>query len=254
MNFSLTRTMTHGQTSMELTSTAPTWNVRLRLASRLAWIKYVGMFRCNCTTCTTVHHAHRHVQEGGGTTAIDQLAAAISSGNVTAADVETSFRRLFRSRIMLGMLDPPTYNPYNLYNNGSMYVLSAAHVELARQAAREGTCLYKNDKNVLPLDAATVGKVAVVGPNAAGTSLLLGNYAITPDVGVVSILDGISSAMLASESPSPAINWCVAKCRGWGVTLLCPTPTRVALCGPQHVVPWCRLLPAWARRRRGGFP
>ena len=103
MNFSLTRTMTHGQTSMELTSTAPTWNVRLRLASRLAWIKYVGMFRCNCTTCTTVHHAHRHVQEGGGTTAIDQLAAAISSGNVTAADVETSFRRLFRSRIMLGM-------------------------------------------------------------------------------------------------------------------------------------------------------
>ena len=67
---------------------------------------------------------------------------------------------------------------------------------------------------MLPLNTKTVGKVAVVGPNAAGTALLLGNYAATPTLGVVSVLDGITGAMLNSESPVPPYNWCAVVLTG----------------------------------------
>jgi hypothetical protein len=53
------------------------------------------------------------VQEGGGTAAINQLQAAIEANMTTAETVDAAFRRLFYARIALGMLDPPTMNPYN---------------------------------------------------------------------------------------------------------------------------------------------
>ena len=43
-------------------------------------------------------------QEGGGTSAIDQLPEALAEKMVTAADIQLAFRRLFRSRIRLGMV------------------------------------------------------------------------------------------------------------------------------------------------------
>lgn len=52
-------------------------------------------------------------QEGGGTSAIDELQTAINMGKTTEEYVDTAFRRLFRARIRLGMLDPPLRNPYN---------------------------------------------------------------------------------------------------------------------------------------------
>jgi len=65
-------------------------------------------------------------------------------------------------------------------------------MELALKAARESLCLYKNSNNVLPLAANL--KIAVVGPNAAATFYLQGNYGQPPAWGVVSILEGISNA------------------------------------------------------------
>lgn len=53
------------------------------------------------------------MQEGGGTAAIDQLQTAIDANMTTADTVDAAFRRLFYARIVLGMLDPPTMNPYN---------------------------------------------------------------------------------------------------------------------------------------------
>ena len=50
-------------------------------------------------------------QEGGGSSAITQLPLAIQDGKVTTATLETAFRRNFRIRIRLGMLDPPVSGP-----------------------------------------------------------------------------------------------------------------------------------------------
>ena len=55
-------------------------------------------------------------QEGGGTQAIDQLAQAVTDGKTTNDAVDTAFKRLYRIRIRLGMLDPPTHVPYNTLN------------------------------------------------------------------------------------------------------------------------------------------
>lgn len=45
-------------------------------------------------------------------------------------------------------------------------MLSPAHIELARQAAREGMCLYKNAGSVLPISPSVsrAGGIALIGP------------------------------------------------------------------------------------------
>ena len=48
--------------------------------------------------------------------------------------------------------------------------------QLALEAARQAVVLLQNNNNVLPLSASKFANVAVIGPNANGTELMLGNY------------------------------------------------------------------------------
>jgi beta-glucosidase len=147
-------------------------------------------------------------QEGGGNSAINQLPEAIAAGLVSLDRVNDSFRRLFRARFRLGMFDPPSIVPFAAVPITK--ISSARHLELALRAARESICLYRNHKNVLPLSRST--RIAVVGPNAAATKWLQGNYARPPSWGVVSILEGISNGNDGSSGnctwdvPSAAYN------------------------------------------------
>jgi len=47
-------------------------------------------------------------QEGGGNVVISTLPALVQNKTISAKLVQTAFQRLFRIRIRLGMLDPPT--------------------------------------------------------------------------------------------------------------------------------------------------
>lgn len=132
-------------------------------------------------------------QEGGGKSAIGALPAALAAGNVTKAEINTSFQRLFRIRIKLGMLDPPTMVPWNYLKNDSS-VEGPQHLQAARKVASQGVCMYKNN-GVLPLDSSKLKTVAVIGPTTMQNDLLLGNYATDPDKGVPSILEAIQSTM-----------------------------------------------------------
>ena len=60
---------------------------------------------------------------------------------------------------------------------GSKDICNEAHIELATEAARQGIVLLKNDNDTLPLDPSTIKTLAVVGPHANATSVMLGNYA-----------------------------------------------------------------------------
>lgn len=113
----------------------------------------------------------------------------------TLAAVDLAFRRLFRARIKLGMLDPPTLVPWNTLSNDSSVVESPEHIALARLAAQQSMCLYKNANNVLPLSLSPAPKIALIGPQAIMEFLLLGNYAQYPDGGIVSILEGLTAAV-----------------------------------------------------------
>jgi beta-glucosidase len=86
----------------------------------------------------------------------------------------------------LGMFDPPDMAPYDSIDETQLN--SAAHRDLARRIADESMVLLKND-GTLPLRT-TKMKIAVIGPLANQTKVLLGNYSGTP-THTVSILKGL---------------------------------------------------------------
>lgn len=101
------------------------------------------------------------------------LTAAVKKGLVTEAEITKSVERLFEARFRLGEFDPPervkwARIPYS--ENGS-----AQHAALALEMARKSIVLLKNEGGVLPLKR-SVGKVAVIGPNADDVEVMLGNY------------------------------------------------------------------------------
>lgn len=101
------------------------------------------------------------------------LVQAAEMGLIDDADLERSVRRLFTTRMKLGMFDPDTMNPYAQipYEVND----SQPHKDLALQTARESLVLLKNDNNTLPL-AKSLNKIAVIGPHADWPEVMWGNY------------------------------------------------------------------------------
>ncbi|GAU40115.1 hypothetical protein TSUD_389650 [Trifolium subterraneum] len=52
----------------------------------------------------------------------------------------------------------------------------SANQELAREAARQGIVLLKNSPGSLPLNSKSIKSLAVIGPNANATRVMIGNY------------------------------------------------------------------------------
>ncbi|KAL6008779.1 hypothetical protein ACLOJK_022005 [Asimina triloba] len=61
---------------------------------------------------------------------------------------------------------------------GKEDICSEDRMELSVEAARQGTVLLENDHDTLPLDASKLQSVAVIGPHAAATSAMIGNFAV----------------------------------------------------------------------------
>ena len=111
---------------------------------------------------------------------------AVQQGYLPESAVDTALVRLFTARIKLGMFDPPELDPFSKIDPKELD--SPEHRALARKMANESMVLLKND-GILPLKSG-VAKIAVVGPLADQTRVLLGNYAGTPTHSV-SVLDGL---------------------------------------------------------------
>ena len=122
---------------------------------------------------------------------------AVKEGYLTEGEVDTTLRRLFTARIKLGMFDPPEMVPYSKIDEKELD--SAEHRALARKLANESMVLLKND-GVLPLKSGPL-KIAVVGPLADQTKVLLGNYNGVPSH-TVSVMEG-----LKAEFPGSQINY-----------------------------------------------
>ena len=112
---------------------------------------------------------------------------AVQQGYLPEGTVDTALIRLFTARIRLGMFDPPEMVPYSKIDEKVLD--SAEHRALARKMANESMVLLKND-GVLPLK--TIKHIAVVGPLADQTAVLLGNYNGTP-THTVSVLEGMKA-------------------------------------------------------------
>ena len=112
---------------------------------------------------------------------------AVQQGYLPESAVDTALIRLFTARMRLGMFDSPSIVPYSKIDEKELD--SAAHRDLARRMADEAMVLLKND-GVLPFKS--VKRIAVVGPLADQTPVLLGNYNGTP-THTVSVLEGMKA-------------------------------------------------------------
>jgi len=101
----------------------------------------------------------------------NNLDSAINVGMISESDINTSVRRLFRARFMLGMFDPDDMVAYSKIPFS--VVASEKHIQLSLEAAQKSLVLLKNT-GILPLK--NVKKVALIGPNANNFAILIGNY------------------------------------------------------------------------------
>ena len=143
--------------------------------------------------------------------AYQDLVKAVNGHLLPESEIDASVVRLFTARMRLGMFDPPGMVPFNAIPYSE--VNSAAHRELAIEAARESIVLLKNRHGTLPLKA-PVRKIAVLGPTADLLESIEGNYnGTSPDP--VTPLEGLRRAfgnenvvyapgsILAEGTPAP---------------------------------------------------
>lgn len=118
----------------------------------------------------------------------EPVSEALEQGALTEADIDEVIRKNFRVMIRLGLLDPPENVPYTEVDRDEKPWQSEEHQQLARRVAEKSIVLLKNEKNTLPLDAAKLKSLAVIGPHA--DSVHLDWYSGTPPY-TVSALAGI---------------------------------------------------------------
>lgn len=118
------------------------------------------------------------------------LVQAVEEGLIKESDIDVSVRRILKGRFELGMFDPEELLPWSRIPFSS--VASPEHIRRAYEVACKSIVLLKNE-GVLPLKPQSVKKIAVVGPNADNTLMLLGNYEGKP-TSIKSILQGIREA------------------------------------------------------------
>lgn len=123
------------------------------------------------------------------------LNKALKDGKISEEALNVSLRRLLKGRFELGMFDPDDRVPYSKIPYS--VVESPKHIAQAQDMARKSMVLLKNKNNTLPLSK-NLKKIAVVGPNAADSTMLWSNYNGFPSH-TVTILDGIRKKVPNTE-------------------------------------------------------
>jgi len=123
----------------------------------------------------------------------DSLAAAVRTGRIPIALVDSAVRRVLRLKYALGLFDDPFR--FNDVAREKRYTLAPEHVAGARMAAREGIVLLKNVNKTLPLRK-NLRTIAIIGPLADNAVAALGGWAADgrPEE-AVSALAGIRTAL-----------------------------------------------------------
>lgn len=118
------------------------------------------------------------------------LVNAVNAGKVTEAEVDRAVKEVLRLKFRMGLFENPYVDP----KVAEKVVRSKEHKELARQVAREGIVLLKND-GILPLSK-NLKSVAVIGPNADVAYNMLGDYTAPQDRKELStVLDGVRNML-----------------------------------------------------------
>ena len=100
--------------------------------------------------------------------------AAVQAGKLSESDVDRAITNNFITLMRLGFFDgDPRELPFG--SLGPSDVCTSSNQELAREAARQGIVLLKNN-GALPLSTKSIKSMAVIGPNANASFTMIGNY------------------------------------------------------------------------------
>src|SRR4051794_7846660 len=123
-----------------------------------------------------------------GDAAYRRLPAAVQSGAVSEETLDASVRRVLEAKLRLGLFE----DPYVDEARAREVLADPAHRDVARTAAERSAVLLRNAGDLLPLDAGSLGTIAVVGPLADSKRDTLGPWCFDFDLGeTVTVLDGI---------------------------------------------------------------
>lgn len=121
-----------------------------------------------------------------GANAYSTLVDAVKQGKVEESYVDRAVANVLRLKFKMGLFENPYVDPAQ----AKKLVNCVEHREVAREVAREGTILLKNE-GVLPLGK-EVRRVAVIGPNADMIYNYLGDYTAPQERSkVVTLLDAM---------------------------------------------------------------
>jgi beta-glucosidase len=123
------------------------------------------------------------------------LPEAVESGAVSVEAIDACVRRVLEAKLRLGLFD----EPYVDEERARTVLGDPAHREVARVAAERSAVLLRNEGNLLPLDPARLGSVAVVGPLADSRRDTLGPWVFDFDLDeTVTVLEGIRNRLSGS--------------------------------------------------------
>lgn len=94
---------------------------------------------------------------------------ALKEHLITVKDIDRNLAGIYRVMIHLGMLDPHSMNPYSMIGINDLNPAKGdpwwwpSHIKVALQATEESIVLLKNQDHALPLDAAKLHSIAVIG-------------------------------------------------------------------------------------------
>lgn len=118
------------------------------------------------------------------------LTSSLEKGLIREKDLDVSLHRILSSRFELGMMDQLDPTPWAKLSKE--IVECQKHKDHALKVARESMTLLKNN-GILPLSK-KIKTLAVIGPNANDSKMMLSNYNGTPSF-TVSTLDGIKAKL-----------------------------------------------------------
>jgi len=129
--------------------------------------------------------------------AFSRLPQAVAAGLVAGETIDEAVRRVLRAKFRLGLFE----NPWADEQATAAVLADPAHRDLARIAAERTFVLLRNEAvddagPLLPLDAAALRRVAVVGQLAASPRDTVGPWSFDQDnAETVTILDGLRARL-----------------------------------------------------------
>jgi beta-glucosidase len=138
------------------------------------------------------------------------IQGALQKKLLCEADLDEVLRKNFRVMLRLGRLDPPELVPFSeIGQDPTEPWQRTEHQEIARRATQKSIVLLKNEARLLPLDAARLRRVAVIGPlsDRVLTDWYSGTmpYAVSPVDGLRERLGCDRVVLSSNNDPSEAV-------------------------------------------------